>query len=279
MSSPEWIEKLEERAGGKPVLLVEGTVDERVLTYFLTQVSSGWESSFMMLSAGSKKKVIKGIKNYHPEWVGIVDSDGWSIDDIQTELREVHRVRTLPRFCLDNYFCVADELWDALPSIQKEAIDNDLNRLTIPILSSLLNWVAHGAMWRVMRKRYNQLLYKSGFPAKLDREPVTDRAEIRQILESWHAQLDPDLILGEYDRELAAAQTLSAEEQLKIYVHGKKFFKRVVVRTLNDLFKQQHQRTSKWQENLTRTPAAGLPLPADLEHFLTDIVDLLTRRG
>ncbi len=276
MSAPTWITDLEDEAGGKPVLLVEGDIDERVLIYFLMQVSPNWEAQFKIHLAGSKENVFRGVKTYHPEWGGIVDSDGRSIDYIQANLKDVHRVRTLPRFCLENYFCVPDELWSALPPGQKAALANDVQRLAKPILAALPDWVAHGAMWRVIHGRRQDLLYEHSFPAKLDREPVTDRVEIRQILEGWHAQLDPDLILEEYDRELAAAQTLNAEEQLKTYVHGKKFFKRVVVQTLNRLFPQNKQRSGKWQEDLTRTPAAGLPLPADLKDFLADVVELFT---
>ena len=269
MSKPEWLQDLEARSGGRTVLLVEGNVDTGILAHFLTQISPGWDARIVLLPARFKSRVIEAIRDYHHEWAGIVDIDEWSPDDVQKELENATRIKTLPRFCLENYFCVPEELWNALPPVQRQAIDNDPHRLARPILEQLPDWVAHGAMWRVIRGRRRGLLHESGFPAKLDHTPITDLNEIRAILTAWHEQLDPEQIIGEYREELKKAQRLTPDEQLKRYIHGKKFFKQVITHTLNELFGQPT--TGTWLQRLSR-PDHEVAIPADLREFLTDVL-------
>lgn len=271
MSYPKWVQEIEDRAGGKSVLLVEGDVDTRILAYFLDQVSPEWEARTILRSAGHKSRVIEGVKNYHPEWGGIVDTDEWTPEQVQKELVPTPRVKALPRFCLENYFCVPEELWEAIPPAQRKVVENNPNPLVQPISTVLPDWVAHGAMWRVIRNRRTGLLNQSGFPAKLDNAPITNLVEIRCILKSWHAQLDPDQIISEYQQELSEAQHLTIDKQLKSYIHGKKFFNQVITPTLNQLFGQQSADT--WLENFTQAPY-GLIIPADLREFLLEMLNL-----
>jgi hypothetical protein len=53
----------------------------------------------------------------------------------------------------------------------------------------------------------------------------------------------------------------------------RKFFRQVVVPTLNDLFGQAHPDT--WLERFTQDPS-GLALPDDLSGFLRKVVRLLS---
>lgn len=126
-------------------------------------------------------------------------------------------------------------------------------------------------MWRVIRNRRRGLLYESDFPAKLESKPVTELLEIRQILEAWHEQLDPNQIIDDYQRELTAAQKLTTDEKLKVYIHGKKFFKQVMVPTLNTLFGQA--RTIIWLERFIEGSSKLAP-PPDLQSFLEDVLNL-----
>ncbi|MDM8525179.1 hypothetical protein QUF80_17550 [Desulfococcaceae bacterium HSG8] len=265
------MKKIEDDAGGKPVLLVEGNTDIRILSYFLEQVSPGWQTGKAILCAGKKSQVIDAVSNYHPEWVGIVDKDEWSPDMINDKLRNLSRVKTLPRFCLENYFCVPEEIWPALTPASRQSPNDEFGQFQQPVLNDLPDWVAHGAMWRVIRKRRKVLLRESGFPAKLDREPVTDIAEIREILRDWHEQLDPDRIIREYRLELTETEELSANEQLKFYIHGKKFFKSVIVRLMNRFFGQASH--DKWADRLTHS-TYGIKTPSELELFFTEILGL-----
>lgn len=271
MSKSGWLKKIEEKAGGKPVLLLEGNTDIRILSYFLEQVSPGWQTGKAILSAGKKSQVIEAVSKHHPEWVGIVDKDEWSPDQVTEELQVLQRVKTLPRFCLENYFCVPKEIWPALPSHRSHALNNEFSRFEQPVLNALHDWMAHGAMWRVIRKRRKMLLHESGFPAKLDMEPVTNIAEIREILKDWHGQLDPDRIIREYKWELAEAEKLSVDEQLKFYIHGKKFFQSVTVPLLNRFFGQASH--GKWLERFTDSHY-GIKTPLELKLFFKEILGL-----
>jgi hypothetical protein len=95
--------------------------------------------------------------------------------------------------------------------------------------------------------------------------------EIRQILETWHELLEPDQIIDDYQQELTAAQKLTTDEKLKVYIHGKKFFKQVILPTLNSLFGQA--RTNIWLERFIKDPFK-LPPPPDLHRFLEDVLKL-----
>lgn len=145
MSKPKWLRVIENRAGGKPVLLVEGNTDIRIIAYFLGQVVTTWNTNIVLLPAQRKSQVIEAISNYHPEWVGIVDQDEWSPQQIKKNLT-TPRVKTLPRFCLENFFCIPAELWDAVPDKLKNTNHNAFPQLEQSVLESLSDWVAHGAM-------------------------------------------------------------------------------------------------------------------------------------
>ena len=54
MSKPKWLREIENQAGEKPVLLVEGNTDIRVIAYFLGQVSATWNTEIVLLPAQRK---------------------------------------------------------------------------------------------------------------------------------------------------------------------------------------------------------------------------------
>ena len=268
---PEWIKQIERAAGGKAVLLVEGGTDIRILSYFLDKVSSGWNTRFGLFPVNSKKNVIQAIKTYHPEWVGVIDQDEWSPEYVIKSTQELPRIKVLPRFCLENYFCVPEELWEALPPSLRASLSHGQEDLTQPLIHAIPDWLAHGAMWRVIRRKHTRLVYESRFPTEFDSQPITDEQEIRRIFEAWHTQLDPEQILHEYRAELSEANTRTVYEQLTGYVHGKKFFQQVVTPTLNSLFGQEN--ADIWLERFTHEPY-GLSLPPDLSHFLQEVLAL-----
>ncbi len=271
MSKPKWLREIENEAGEKPVLLVEGNTDRRILAYFLEQVFATWNVHLVMLSAKGKSQVIQAISDDHPAWVGIVDQDEWDPQQINDKITNP-RVKVLPRFCLENFFCVPDELWGAMPDRLKTTQPQAFPQLKKIILDSLSDWVAHGAMWRIIRNRRAGLLYDSGFPAKLDRAPVTDIDEIKAILKEWQVQLDPDQVISEYQTELTQVNhTLKPERQLREYIHGKKYYRQVIVPALNSIF--QPTDADAWLERFTSS-TEGLKVPPDLYNVLTEILEL-----
>ncbi|HLF90402.1 MAG TPA: hypothetical protein VI451_15750 [Anaerolineales bacterium] len=121
------------------------------------------------------------------------------------------------------------------------------------------------------KRRVLQRLKKStGLPEELENRPVTDEIEIRRILETWHDQLAPEAILDQYHLELARANTLTTTEQLIGYIHGKKFFKQVVVITLNNLFAQIS--SESW---IGRFQNSDMMPPQDMKDLLDRVISNL----
>jgi len=230
--TPLWLRDIESRSAGKQVLLVEGSKDVTLLGYFLTYHAPGWELRFVIEPAGGKQHVVSGVCVHRQDWIGVIDLDEWNPDDLERALARSPRLLRLPRFCIESYFCHPTEIWAALPSTQRTRVGNDPQVLAKPIMEALPDWVAHGAMWRVLRKLY----HTARLPAQLERAPITDEVQIRTILQTWHDQLSPDLVLEQYHAELDAAKNLTQDEQLIAYVHGKKFYNQVVVQILDRLF-------------------------------------------
>ena len=264
MTTPAWLKDIEYRRGNFPVLLVEGDDDRRWFEHFLDQYSFEWRSKFAIFPAEGKQRVLSGVKNYHStDWAGIVDMDEGFSDDIQNRLVNSPRIRTLPRFCLESYFVVPEEIWRVLPDSQKgQTTQADWETA---ILSDVPAWVAHGAMWRVLRRVYQN----SRLPEGLDREPVTDRTKILEILQAWHLSLSPNQVMAEYDLDLAAAQRLPLDEQIKTYIHGKKFFHQVVIQKMDRLF--HGKGLDDWMDGFQKS---RIQPPADLIVLLDWVLGL-----
>jgi hypothetical protein len=263
---PLWITEIERLALGKPVLLVEGDDDVVLFRHFLNQHAPGWDLRLYLASAGSKQHTITGVTVHRPDWIGIVDQDEWDPADVQAGVAPWPRLHVLPRFCIESYFCHPTELWAALPPGPQARVSNDPQALAAPIMERLPAWVAHGAMWRVLR----QLYHATRLPDALEREPVTDETEIRRILEEWHARLAPEQVLSQYHRELEAARRLSPDEQLTHYIHGKKFYHMVVVQILDRLFSGRG--AEDW---LQRFRDAPIQPPGDLRVLLEQVLRLV----
>ncbi len=265
--TPSWITDVERLALGKPVLLVEGADDVVLLGHFLSQHAPGWDLRLHLAAAGGKQRVITGVAVHRPGWIGVVDLDEWNPDDVQNGVERSPRLRALPRFCIESYFCHPAELWAALPPNQQARMGNDLQALSTPILEQLPDWVAHGAMWRVLR----QLYHATRLPAALESAPVTDEAEIRRILEEWHTRLSPDQVLSQYRQKLDTARRLSSDTQLTSSIHGKKFYNAIVVQTLDLLFSGKG--ADDWLQKFRDAPIRP---PDDLKELLDWILNLVS---
>jgi len=263
---PSWITDVERLALGKPVLLVEGDDDVALFGHFLGQHAPGWDLRLHLAAAGGKRRVVAGVAVHRPGWIGVVDMDEWSPSDVQEAVDRSSRLCALPRFCIESYFCHPAELWAALPPGQQARVNNDSQALAAPILEHLPDWVAHGAMWRILR----QLYHDTRLPAALESAPVTDEAEIRRILEEWHVRLSPGQVLSQYRQELDTARRLPSDEQLTRYIHGKKFYNVVVVQILDHLFSGKG--ADDWFQRFRDAP---IQPPDDLKELLDWVLSLV----
>lgn len=260
---PAWLRDIEDAAGVFPVLLVEGDEDVRFFEYFLDQHSADWRQRFRVAAAEGKRRVFQGVKVHRLDWAGVADLDEGTPVELEQETGASSRLRALPRFCIESYYCDPMELWATLPEKQRQALGHDAERLCQPIYDTLPAWVAHGAMWRVLRTLYRE----NRLPGELDAAPVTDEDEIRRILEAWHRRLSPDVVLEQYHREMAVTSALPRDEQIRRYVHGKRFYNQVVLQHLDHLFSGRG--AADWQD---RFRSGGLRAPHDLHDLLNWIV-------
>jgi len=111
MSEQAWLDQIENKAGNKRVLLVEGDEDQDALTHFLDQYNSAleWSNLFLIYPAGGKEHVRIGV-DAHSDWCGVVDRDVWGEEDLQGLLESSPRIKALPRFCVESFFCHPDEI-------------------------------------------------------------------------------------------------------------------------------------------------------------------------
>jgi len=255
----EIIREIKERsigAAGRSVLLVEGVSDELAFRSFLTKKDSQWEAKWVIASAGSKSNVLK-ILEREPSWYGVVDADEWGANGVPSAEGRLRNLFVLPRFCIENYLILPDELWLAIPEHhQKRA---SLETLKKEVEADLALWVSHGVLWSIVHPLWSGIR-DLGFKEKLLEPSVAlDEASIKKTLKGWHDFLDPDNIWTKYQARLADVKKRSQEEQLKRWVHGKKYFDQNLTKNLNQWFGQQ--KSEVWKKELFK----NLPLPSDLD--------------
>lgn len=259
MTAPHWLADIEKRAGRLPVLLVEGPDDVDFYGHFLGQHAPTWRTRFSLQDAGGKTHVVQGVKVHRPDWAGIVDLDEWTPVELAAAQAASSRLGVLPRFCIESYYCDPGELWAVLPERQRARVGHDPTRLAGPVIAALADWVHHGAMWRVLRALYRE----HRLPEGLEERPVTDEAEIRRILETWSQRLSADAVLTAYHDELTQAQVLDQVMQLRRYIHGKKFYRQVVLQQLDHLFSGRG--AADWEGKFR---SQNMPPPDDLTPLL-----------
>ena len=266
-SMPAWVLEIETKSRGFPVLLVEGADDVDIFEHFFDQHSPGWRSQFFIAEAGGKNRVKSGVVTHHQDWAGIVDLDEFSLAQVQDMAAESDQIHVLPRFCIESYFCHPDEIWPLIPTQRQSRLVGGLDEFSQLVEVHVDDWVAHGAMWRVLRELYHQ----TRLPAELESAPVTSLVRIREILSNWHNNLSPDQVIESYERELEKAQALSIEDKLTQYIHGKKFFNQVVVQILDQSFSGKG--ADDWVEKFRD---AKISPPPDLHDVMDWMLGFLT---
>ena len=240
----------------KRALIVEGADDVDAFQSFLGNAYRGWEQSWVIAEAGKKTEVLE-IIGKEPDWIGVVDRDEWSsskIADLETKLTNLW---VLPRYCIENYLLVPEELWEALPENQQNKIAGGLVELTQSITNDLVRWRCHGVLWSVINPMWEGLRSLGFKKALLDPAIATNETEIRIKLQEWHDYLEPEQIWQNYQQALAQVDQLSVDEQLKRVIHGKYFYEQVVNPLLNQLLGQKA--ATERQKAIFRT----LPVPDD----------------
>lgn len=256
------IDSLSETWKTKPLIIVEGKDDLPFYRHLFSRIAPDWEDRWGLEAAGNKDWVFRVCRRV-PVWRGIVDRDTWSADKIEEAKTQTPSVLVLPRFTVQNYWIHPEELWIVLPEHQRNAHPQAKAEVKRVIEKALDDWVAHGAMWKVMLDCRAQLGEGLGFPKRLMDAPVTDATQIRAILNEWHAHLSPDTIISTYDSTRCTLDRLDITAKYRAVIHGKRFFRGVVVRALNRGFGQKSAKV--WEELLIQGMATT---PDDLAPLL-----------
>ncbi len=221
-------------ATGKKVLLVEGPDDELAFRSWLGKLDVNWENRWVVASAGKKANVLD-LLTLEPDWVGVVDRDEWTAQNIAEKQRDIPNLWVLPRFCLENYLCDPNELWAMLPLMQQQKIQGGLETLGAAITVDLHQWLQHGALWHVINPLWEGLRALGFKERLLDIQQAGNDQAIRQTLNDWHQFLEPTAIWTDYQARLAEVTGWPVGQQLQSGVHGKQFFPMVVHTALTQL--------------------------------------------
>lgn len=215
-------------------LIVEGTDDVHAIESFLTKKFSNWTRDWVVVEAGKKEHVIDVLKQ-KPNWCGVIDPDEWTEEIVEQKQKEITNLWVLPRYCLENYLVLPTELWNAFPKKQQDKVAGGRNDLETRITADLDKWVCHGVLWSVVNPLWEGLRSHGFKEDLLDPEIAQDDNKIQDTLTRWHDYLEPIALFQRYQNKLAEVQTLSQEQKLQRWVHGKIFYQSIVNVVLNEL--------------------------------------------
>ena len=239
--------------GSLRALVVEGADDVRFVEWQLEYRFPGWRKSWVVGPAEGKNRVLDMVR-LEPTWFGLVDSDEWDTATLAQLRANNPRVHVLPRYCMESYFVVPQELWGLLPAGQQAAVAGGINRFEADLLAPLDPWVRHGALWRVVNPLWSGLKTRGFKDDLLQLTAAQNDAAIQNKLQEWHSYLDAAALFAAFQDELKKARALNLDEQLKHIVHGKSFFTEHVCPSLNVFFKQRS--APDWlKEHMKSTPS------------------------
>jgi hypothetical protein len=226
----------------KRVFLVEGADDKLAMDILLNRFVLNWESTWVVEAAGNKAQLQEVLK-LEPSWLGLVDRDEWDAAEQARRQQVTANLLVLPRFCMENYLVLPDEVWDALPPVRQLDVPNGLLGWQVRALRDLHLFVRHGVLWSVVTPLWSGLRAR-GFKEKLASDDAACVAvaqsdtEIQQVFRDWDAYLDPVRLFSDFQAKLAEVQQLPPHEQLKHWVHGKTRWREVVNPVMNEVFGQ-----------------------------------------
>jgi hypothetical protein len=242
---------------GVRVLLLEGPDDVDAFRILLDRQFVDWEKSWHLEPAGGKKAVLEMLVK-ESTWLGVVDRDEWTVQEITHRLIGQPNLKVLPRFCLESYLVDPAELWDAFPEKQQAKIAGGQQRLRQELRQDLAEWIRQAALWHEVRPLWTQLR-ELGFPnAVLVSPPMPDDTALRSLLKDWHDALDADRILAKVHALEQRLNAMSETELFSQWLYAKSFYPELVHQTLNRLLGQKDAKQRRISIFRTRS------LPSDL---------------
>ncbi|MDP2434073.1 MAG: hypothetical protein Q8O33_18930 [Pseudomonadota bacterium] len=194
-----------------------------------------------MAHAGNKK-LVQGILKAEPDWLGLVDRDEWTSDELTQRQRDTPNLLVLPRFCLESYLIDPAELWAAFPEKQRLKVPGGEETLRNALLLEKARWVRHAALWHVINPLWGKLRALGFKDGVLDSNRIPDDGRLLEALKSWHDFLDAQKVFAEFQTRLAEVQALDEQTLFARWLYAKNFYPQVVHRELDKLLGQKPAR-------------------------------------
>ncbi|MBL0385333.1 DUF4435 domain-containing protein [Tumebacillus sp. ITR2] len=246
---------------GKRIFLVEGKDD--VLCYEAALRShvghTEWNTQWSVIDANGKENVLKILKD-QPTWVGLVDRDELSDEEVQALQAQYPNLHILPRYCMESYLIVPDELWNMIPSHYRDNFRAGESKFKQMITRDLQKWVRQGVLWSVVNPLQQELISVGFKDHLLDFQIAQDETKIKQKLEEWSSKLDADRLFSTFQTRLEEVLQLPEPVQLTRWVHGKDFWKGRVQPVLRLLMGQRNNWDTPYDIELWQ----HLKLPGEL---------------
>ena len=243
---------------GKNVLVVEGPDDVLAFSALMSKKKTTWEQSWHIAPVNGKSKVLD-ILDKEPDWLGVIDCDEWTDAQVQQAAQQHRNLFVLPRFCIESYLIVPNEIWLALPPKQRGKLPNGFADLDKDIRDNIGMWIRHAALWQVIHPLYQQMRRSDNRDNILDNPlQAPDQQRLLQILQDWLDRFDPKVIAEQVDATEQALLALPPDELLTQHIYAKKFYPMVVHNALN------HRLGQKSEKERVQALFRFLPLPADL---------------
>ena len=261
---------------GVRLLLVEGIDDVAFFTNLferLYAIDFLAENNTVLIDAGSKRNIITFLKE-EPTWLGIIDRDEWRNIDL---LRENHpNLHILPRFCVENYLCNPNELSVTLSSISPLGLtDDDSQAICNAILIHLPMYLKHAALWHTLFPMREQLLTELEFVEFFDNPVFPGDETIEERFRSWSDLIDHNRIMETYRSCIATFSSSGLADQYNIYIHGKRFWERILYIILREPFKKLNHGKYIKEAQLKIRLFQHMFLPDDIKTFADSIASSL----
>jgi hypothetical protein len=256
---------IEQARANKKLVLVEGDDDKLVLEALLRSRDPLFTSKVYVGVAGDRNRVLKRLQKYRDTY-GLVDRDTWNDSDIVDAKSTRPMLRVTTGWCIENHFC--------MPNALSAALNIDLALLNREIAIAIPEWYRYCAIWWIVH-RFRDDLLKSlpnadcGHPAN---DPCPDEATLRARLGHYGSLLPnmavDHIVAAVAQRERDVAAIASVEERMEKAIHGKLFFKEVVVGVLNRQLRQRD--TASWRVEIAER--LGNQWPAYLVQFADELL-------
>lgn len=175
--------------------------------------------------AGGKDNVLRMLEK-EPDWLGIVDRDAWNEKTRASQAEKLRNLYFLPRYCIENYL-VDVNILEEIFSSERFCAYAGLGRALQDIRAQIPGAVRHASLWRAVQPLYDELM-RLGFNGALLRFDVPSDSEIYDTLRSWDRLLDAERIYEDYRAFEEQGGMLSEREALRVWVHGKVFWRKSV---------------------------------------------------